>query len=119
VLSTGKPAPCPGCLREHEAETGWAHLVAGAAGEEEARQLMRRHLALCVGHLQLSLRYASGPGLAFLREDQGGKLKALAEENAEFVRKTSANGRGKEPLGAEADSWKRALARWYGIHWGG
>lgn len=118
ILGPGKPAPCPGCLREHESESGWAHLLAQAAGEEEARDLMRRHLCLCVGHLRLVLRFAQTESLAFLREDQGAKLKSLARENAEFVRKTGANGRGSQPLGAEADSWKRALRAWYGIHWG-
>jgi hypothetical protein len=117
LAPSSKPQPCPGCLREHESETGWAHLLAQAAGEDEAQALMRPHLALCVPHLRLSLRYAQGAALSFLREDQGAKLKALAAENAEFVRKTGANGRGTQALGAEADSWKRALSSWYGIRW--
>jgi hypothetical protein len=117
-LSPGKPAPCPGCLREHESESSWAHLLAQAAGEAEAQDLMRPHLSLCVGHLKLALRFAQGEALAFLRADQGAKLRSLARENSEFVSKTGANGRGAQGLGAEADSWKRALRAWYGLHWG-
>jgi|SRR5665213_737781 len=120
VLSAGKPTPCPGCVRERESETGWAHLVAQAAGETEAQGPLRDHLNLCVGHIKLTLRYATGEGLSFLRKDQGVKLRTLATENSEFARKTGANGRGLKPIGAaEADSWKRALRAWYGLHWGG
>lgn len=118
ALAPGRPAPCPGCLRERESESGWAHLLARAAAEEEAQAPMRAHMRLCIGHLRLALRFAFGAGLAFLRLDQGAKLRALALETSEFVRKTGANGRGKEPLGAEADSWKRALRAWYGLQWG-
>jgi len=117
VAASGKPAPCPGCLREHESETGWAHLLAQAAGEGEAQALMSVHLRLCVDHLRLALRFAQTEGLAFLLEDQAPKLKFLAKELSEFVSKTGANGRGTQPLGAEADSWKRALKAWYGIRW--
>jgi hypothetical protein len=113
-----KAAPCPGCQREQESEHGWAHLLAHAAAESEAQAVMAPHLHLCVPHLRLSLRFAQGASLSWLRADQGAKLRRLAEENAEFVRKTSANGRGTEPLGVEADSWRRALKAWYGIRWG-
>ena len=120
AFSADKPTPCPGCLREHESETSWAHLVAQAAGEPEAQGPIRADLCLCVGHLRLALRFAQGEALAFLRADQEAKLRVLAAENAEFVRKTGTNGRGSEPLSpAETDSWKRALRAWYGLHWGG
>ncbi|HXB97708.1 MAG TPA: hypothetical protein VNZ54_06615 [bacterium] len=112
-----KPAPCPGCLREHEAELGHCHLLAQAAGEEEAQALMRQHLELCVPHLRQCLRQAPPPALAFLRRDQGAKLAALRAELELFTRKTGQDGRGREPLGPEADSWKRALKRWYGLQW--
>jgi hypothetical protein len=118
LLGADKKAPCPGCLREHEAETGQAHLVAHAAAEPEAQAKMAPGLALCVPHARLTLRYADGAAASFLRQDQGGKLKALRAELALFVSKTSQNGRGVEPLGAEKDSWQRALKRWYGLHWG-
>jgi len=113
-----KPAPCPGCQREREAEAGHCHLLAQAAGEAEAQEPMRRHLELCVPHFRDSLRRAQGPAADFLRQDQGGKLKALRAELELFTRKTSHDGRGREPLGAEIDSWKRALRRWYGLSWG-
>lgn len=115
---TSKPVPCPGCLREHEAETGQAHLLANAAGEAEAQDKMRPALQLCVPHLRLVLRYATGEGEAFIRQDQGGKLRALRAEMELFTRKTSHDGRGKEELGPEKDSWKRGLKRWYGLNWG-
>lgn len=118
VLSPGRPTPCPGCLREHEAETGQAHLLAQAAGEDEARTKMRANLQLCVPHLRLSLRYAQAGAAAFLNADQGAKLTALRAELEMFSRKTSHDGSHREPLGAEADSWKRVLKRWYGLAWG-
>ena len=118
ALAPVKAAPCPGCQREREAEAGHCHLMAQAAGEAEAQALMRPHLELCLPHFRASLRRAEGLAAAFLREDQGGKLKALRAELELFVRKTSHDGRGREPLGAEADSWKRALRRWYGLNWG-
>lgn len=115
---SAKGAPCPGCIREREAETGQAHLLANAAGEAEAREKMRASLQLCVPHLKLVLRYTQGEGEAFIREDQGGKLKALRAEMELFTRKTSHDGRGKADLGPEKDSWKRGLKRWYGLGWG-
>lgn len=118
LFGAEKKAPCPGCQREHEAEAGQAHLMAGAAGEEEARIKMRPNLQLCVPHLRLSLRYAKGDAAAFLQQDQGAKLKALRAELELFVRKTSHNHGAKADLGPEKDSWKRALRRWYGLHWG-
>lgn len=117
-LAPRKSAPCPGCRREREAEEGHCHLMAQAAGEAEAQALMRPHLELCLPHFRMSLRRAKGPAAAFLRQDQGGKLRALRAELELFVRKTSHDGRGREPLGVEADSWKRALRRWYGLSWG-
>jgi hypothetical protein len=120
LFSAEKKGPCPGCLREHEAEASQAHLLGAAAGEAEARAKMAANLQLCVPHLKLCLRYAEGAAASFLRQDQGGKLKALREELERFVRKTSHRGDGqREALGAEADSWMRVLRRWYGIHWGG
>lgn len=119
LFGSEKKAPCPGCLRQHEAEGGQAHLLGAAAGEAEAQAKMGASLQLCVPHLRLSLRYADGAAARFLREDQGAKLKALREELRLFAHKTSQDGRGKEPLGAERDSWKRALRRWYGLSWGG
>jgi hypothetical protein len=118
LFGAEKKAPCPGCLREHEAESSQAHLMGQAAGEAEAQAKMAGGLHLCVPHLRLSLRYAEGAAAKFLREDQGAKLKALRAELETFVRKTSHDQRGKEALGPEADSWKRALKRWYGLHWG-
>jgi hypothetical protein len=112
-----KPAPCPGCQREREAEAGLCHLLAQAAGEAEAQAPMREHLALCVPHFTDSLRRAQGAAAEFLRKDQGGKLKALRAELELFTRKTSHDGRTREPLGPEIDSWKRALKRWYGLHY--
>jgi hypothetical protein len=118
LFGSDKKAPCPGCLREHEAESGQAHLMGQAAGEDEAQAKMKHGLELCVPHLRLSLRYAEGHAASFLREDQGAKLKALRAELESYVRKTSHDKRGKEALGPEADSWKRALKRWYGLQWG-
>lgn len=118
AFSLGKASHCPGCLRERESESGWGHLLGLAAGEAEARNLMERHLRLCVGHLRLVLNFTKGEARAFLLRDQVAKLRALALENSEFVRKTGANGRDQGPLGPEADSWKRALRSWYGLHWG-
>jgi hypothetical protein len=117
ALAPGRPAACPGCQRERESEASHCHLMAQAAGEAEAQGPMRAHLQLCLPHFRDSLRRASGPALAFLRDDQGGKLKALRGELELFVRKTSHDGSLREPLGAEADSWKRALKRWYGPHY--
>lgn len=110
-------APCPGCRREAEAEGGWALLVARAAGEPDAQALMRAHLELCVPHLRLALARARGGAADWLRRDQAGKLGALRAELELFTRKTSQDGRGRGPLGPEADSWKRVLRRWYGPRW--
>jgi hypothetical protein len=119
LLGADKKAPCPGCQREHESEAGQAHLVAAAAAEPEAQARMEPNLQLCVPHLRLCLRRADGPALAFLREDQGAKLKALRGELELYVRKTGHNdAHAREALGPEADSWKRALKRWYGLQWG-
>lgn len=118
LLGADRPAPCPGCRRERESEAGWAHLLAAAAAEPEAQARMAPHLELCVPHLRLCLRYAQGPALAFLRQDQGAKLKALRAELELFVRRTGHGSQGREPLGGERDSWARALRRWYGLHWG-
>lgn len=118
LLGAEKKAPCPGCLREHEAESGQAHLLAQAAGELEAQAKMTGGLELCVPHARLTLRYAEGAAASWLRQDQGAKLKALRAELELFVRKTSQDGRTREPLGAEKDSWQRALRRWYGLQWG-
>lgn len=118
LFGAEKKAHCPGCQREHEAEAGQAHLLAAAAGEAEAQEKMGPSLHLCVPHLRLTLRYADGAGLAYLRADQGAKLRALRAELELFTRKTSHDQRGKEPLGPEKDSWMRALKRWYGLHWG-
>jgi|GEM_PF-2294708 hypothetical protein len=117
ALSSTKAAPCPGCQRERESEAGHCHLMAQAAGEPEAQAPMRLHLQLCLPHFRESLRRAEGAGADFLRDDQGGKLKALRAELELFVRKTSHDGGVHEPLGPEADSWKRALKRWYGLHY--
>lgn len=117
ALQGGRTTPCPGCLRERESEGAWAHLLARAAAEPEAQAPMAAHLRLCVPHLGLCLRAAEGEGRDFLRRDQGAKLRALAEENAAFVRKSGDHGGGREALGPEADSWKRALRAWYGPRW--
>jgi|YelNatPaOPRAMG01_1025707.scaffolds.fasta_scaffold41834_3 hypothetical protein len=102
--------PCPACRARENAEAVYIHALVSQLDDPEVRDGFLRAGGLCLPHLQRTLEVA--------RPEQAGELLALQreawtqllEQLGEFIRKQDYRFR-EEGLGAEGDSWIRALAQ--------
>lgn len=106
-----KSQPCPGCTYEEEIETSQCRLLAQAAQEPEFAEALKKNAALCLRHAQIACKQPQGTELIALVRSI---IEPLVAELDEFVRKS--DHRNTEKMGAEGDSWQRALRAYHGIH---
>lgn len=112
LASGPRRPPCPGCAMETDVERTQSRLLGLGLGEAELWAALESHPGLCLGHVASVAGQAGAKEDSFTRQ-QAAKLKALAAELELFVRKSEHG--AKEPMGAEADAWRRALRRYYGL----
>lgn len=106
----GSQEPCPACQHEREMEHLYLEALLKSGPGSELGQAYTASAGLCLPHFRLALREARRPDvLAWLIKAQQGFWERLRGELAEFIRKNDYRFRG-EGLGAEGDSWLRALA---------
>jgi hypothetical protein len=103
---------CPACAQRDQMEALAARALVEALARRDA--LMQAALAasagLCLVHLRAALALAPNTAaFDFLRDDARQHLARLAAELSEYIRKNDYRFAG-EPIGAEGDSWQRALA---------
>jgi len=103
------PARCPACAFQWECRKGYVATLLAWLTDEPLRAALAQSPGLCAPHLLAALREVREIDhrrdlIALHRE----KYSALAADLAEFVRKTDHRYRD-EPVGREADSWRRAV----------
>lgn len=113
-VPTATPSLCPECVAEREDETRYILAFADDLQDPQMQALYGPAHGLCVPHLEAVLRRASSPVLTFLCEQEERKLSALAQELEELARKFD-HRHCQEPMGAERDSWRRALMKMAGF----
>jgi hypothetical protein len=104
-------ARCPACAHRDEMERlSLTTLVEALAQRDKAMQAaLEGSAGLCLPHLRRALEVTQDEaGFAFLRGLMEAKLKALAAELDEFIRKNDYRF-SHEGFGAEGDSWQRAI----------
>jgi hypothetical protein len=107
---------CPACAqREQMEDLALTAMLDGLARRDAPLEAaLRRSAGLCLEHLRRALALARGAAqFEFLRELTRAKLRTLADEVGEFIRKNDYRFR-HEGFGAEGDSWKRAVAMMVG-----
>jgi hypothetical protein len=112
-----KPAFCPACLHQAEAEAQALRLLAQALEEPEfwaawKARPGRPGEGLCLPHLRAVLPLLGARKAELLALEQG-RLEALALEMDEYVRKS--DHACSEKMGAEGDAWRRALQAYRGL----
>jgi hypothetical protein len=103
-------APCMMCVNVQEAEDRYVQTFAKCWSEEALQTAFRASDGLCLPHLrQVLRRLDTARARRQLVDIQLAKWTALQGQLAQFQIKSAFNYVG-EPMGAEADSWKRAVA---------
>jgi hypothetical protein len=107
VRNAAPSAPdCPCCRAMARTEEIYLGLLSRRLGDAAFRERYAASHSLCLRHFQALYRACRSLTRHFLREDQARRLRALAEDLGEFVRKTVVR---TEPFGDERDSWIRVL----------
>ena len=109
VKALSPRAPCPVCVQQEKMEAlAIAALLAGLE-DEKLRAALRVSAGLCLPHLRRALQavrsQAAFDALVALARD---RYAALRAELDEFIRKNDYRFQ-HEGMGAEGDSWKRAV----------
>lgn len=112
LISGPQRPPCPGCAMEADVERTQSRLLGLGLDEAELWAALEAHPGLCLEHVATVAGQAGAKEDAFTRQ-QAAKLKVLAAELELFVRRSEHG--AKEAMGAEADAWRRALRRYYGL----
>jgi hypothetical protein len=82
--------------------------------EPDFQGAYRESSGLCLGHFRkIAARHPHHANLRILAEIQIAKYRSLAEELGEFLRKFDYRFT-QEPMGGEADSWRRAIELFVG-----
>lgn len=107
--------PCLVCASVRDAEKAYLDTLARYWQNEELQAACRRSDGLCLPHLRGVLRQMpSRDARRQLAQLHAEKWAALIRELDQFQVKSAFNYAG-EPMGAEADSWKRAVAALAGL----
>jgi hypothetical protein len=101
--------PCPACRAENEAVDRYAGALLAGLGDESLISSLDQAGGLCLPHLVHALELATPAQAQVLRAGQASIYRRLHAELGEFIRKHDHRFR-HEPLGSEADSWRRAIA---------
>jgi hypothetical protein len=109
VRALSPRAPCPVCVQQEKMEAlAIAALLTGLE-DEELREALQSSAGLCLPHLRRALqavrRQTEFDALTSLARD---RYAALRAELDEFIRKNDYRFQ-HEGMGAEGDSWKRAV----------
>ena len=103
-------SPCLICARQREAECRYSQTFATYWHEDAVQMAYPRCDGLCLPHLRDVLRQMSRPGdRRQLAGIHCARWTALKGELDQFQIKSAFNYAG-EPMGPEADSWRRAVA---------
>ncbi len=107
--------PCPVCVQQDKMETLALTALADGLRDEKLQTALRGSAGLCLPHLRRALaavrsREAFEALVAITREHYG----QLRAELDEFIRKNDYRFQ-HEGMGAEGDSWKRAVSQMTGV----
>jgi len=106
---------CPVCQHEREMERLYLEALFKSGPDSDLGRMYTASAGLCLPHFRLALQEARRPDtLAWLIKAQQGFWERLRGELADFIRKNDYRFRG-EGLGAEGDSWLRALMATAGL----
>jgi hypothetical protein len=97
---------CSCCRAMARTQETYLGLLARRLGETGFRERYAASHSLCLRHFEALYRASRPLTRRFLREDQARRLRALADDLGEFVRKSVVK---TEPFGAERDAWIRVL----------
>ncbi|MBN8635872.1 MAG: hypothetical protein J0M07_11160 [Anaerolineae bacterium] len=102
--------PCLACVSLCTSENQYVETLATYWNDTALQRAYQQSSGLCLPHFRDVLRRIADPkDRAYLVEVQRAKWEALKGELNQFQLKSAFNYVG-EPLGAEADSWRRAVA---------
>lgn len=101
--------PCPACRAQDEAVNRYAGALLAGLGDESLMHSLDQAGGLCLSHLIHVLELATPAQAQVLRARHASIYRRLHAELGEFIRKHDHRFR-HEPLGSEADSWRRAIA---------
>lgn len=101
--------PCPACASVQDVERGYLDAFARYWSDAALRRAYDASHGVCLPHLRAALRRMSSAHARELAAAQRDKWAALKRELDQFQIKSAFNYVG-EPFGAEADSWRRAVA---------
>ena len=101
--------PCPVCVQQEKMDTIALTAMVDGLGDEALQAALRASSGLCLPHLRRALQAVRGPA-AFdtLLNIARDRYTALRAELDEFIRKNDYR-YNHESMGAEGDSWKRAV----------
>jgi hypothetical protein len=100
---------CPACHQRDEEETSLVSSLMENIGNSEIQAALHMSEGLCLPHMRLCLKQAKGTTFSeALLTMQRQKMEALHQELGELIRKNDYRF-AREALGAEKDSWLRAV----------
>jgi len=100
---------CPACAAQFESRKRWAGILAVGLSETEMRDVFQDSTGLCLPHFHTVLDQLKDPDArAFFIESERRSLDNLLGELDEFIRKQDYRF-ADEKIGAEGDSWMRAI----------
>ncbi len=109
VRSLSPRAPCPVCVQQEKMEVLAISALLAGLDDEELRTALQSSAGLCLPHLRRALQavrsQAAFEALVGIARD---RYAALRAELDEFIRKNDYRFQ-HEGMGAEGDSWKRAV----------
>jgi hypothetical protein len=103
-------APCPQCIAEQKDEEHYIRALATDLQEESMQVDYERAYGLCFSHLEAVIAQASEEVSSFLGAQEDTRLSDLIHDLQEFIRKSDYRF-SREPMGAEGNSWRRALEK--------
>jgi hypothetical protein len=112
ILSRNENPDCLACKVERDTEQGVLNTLVETlrAGDDRMTKAVEENEGFCLYHLELALDLdAGGAAAPLLRRHGLRRAEKLLAELKEFIRKSDYRNT-KEEMGAEGDSWKRAVA---------
>ncbi len=106
----GPSAECPACRLERIALPRTIKTLLTYLDDPDIQSGYRAAGGLCLAHLQVTLEQANDAQARSLAEWQLDLYRGLRDELGELIRKHDHRFKN-EPIGAEGDSWRRAVAR--------
>lgn len=106
---------CPACRNQMQSRNRYINTFLKWLHDAEMQKVFTSSPGLCVPHLLVVLSQTNGSELKqYLLEKHVDKFKILEKELAEFIRKQDYRF-SREPMGAEKDSWQRAVTLMAGM----